>query len=64
MLGFVYKLFLLSGWKMFYCHPYERYSVKKGTSWLSVLNVEKKSVLLRRLGKWLVDQIRVEREQN
>ena len=33
-----------------------------GILWLNVLNVEVKSALLRRLGRWLADQIRVARE--
>ena len=37
-------------------------TLKKGIVWLNVLNVEQKSVLLRRLGN-AGDQIRVERKQ-
>lgn len=32
--------------------------------WLNVLNVEWKSVLLKRLGRWLEDRTSKEREQN
>ena len=38
-------------------------TLRKGIVWLNVLNVEKKSVLLRKLGRWLDDQIKVERKQ-
>jgi hypothetical protein len=37
---------------------------EKGILWLNVLNVKEKSVLLRRLGRWLEGKIRAEREQN
>jgi hypothetical protein len=37
---------------------------QKGSLWLNVLNVKEKSVLLRRLGRWLEGKIRVAREQN
>jgi len=37
---------------------------EKGILWLSVLNVEEKSVLLQRLGRWLVDEIRVARRRS
>jgi hypothetical protein len=32
--------------------------------WLNVPNARKKSVLLRRLGRWLAEKTRVAREQN
>lgn len=35
-----------------------------GLLWLNVLYAEKKSVLRRRLGRWLADQTRVERRQS
>ena len=38
--------------------------LRKGIIWLNVLNVKEKSVLLRRLGRWLEGKIRVAREQN
>ena len=37
---------------------------EEGILWLNVLNVEWKSVLLERLGRWLEDQTSKEREQN
>jgi hypothetical protein len=37
---------------------------QEGILWLNVLNVEWKSVLLERLGRWLEDQTRKEREQS
>jgi len=37
---------------------------QKGILWLNVPNVKGKSVLLRRLGRWLEEKIRVAREQN
>jgi hypothetical protein len=38
--------------------------IEKGTLWLSVLNAREKSVLLRRHGRWLVNQTRVAKEQS
>jgi hypothetical protein len=38
--------------------------MKKGILWLNALNVKEKSALLRRLGKWLEEKIRVARERN
>jgi hypothetical protein len=38
--------------------------LQKGLLWLNVLNVEKKSALLRRLGRWRADQTRVAKERN
>jgi hypothetical protein len=38
--------------------------LKKGMLWLNVLNVRKKSVHLRKHGKWLEEKTRVVREQN
>jgi len=35
---------------------------KREILWLNVLSVERNSVLLRRLGRWLVEKIRVARE--
>ena len=37
---------------------------QEGILWLNVLNVEWKSVLLERLGRWLEDQTRKVREHN
>jgi len=37
---------------------------EKGSLWLNVLSVKEKSVLLRRLGRWLEGKIRVARERN
>jgi len=37
---------------------------RKGSLWLNVLSVKEKSVLLRRLGRWLEGKIRVARERN
>ena len=37
---------------------------QKGSLWLNVLSVKEKSVLLRRLGRWLEGKIRVARERN
>jgi len=54
--------FCLVGWKMFYSHPYVMF--EKGILWLNVPYVEKKSALLRRLGRWPANQIRVARKQN
>jgi hypothetical protein len=37
---------------------------RKGFSWPNVLNVRRKSRILKRLGKWLVEKTRKVREQN
>jgi hypothetical protein len=37
---------------------------RKGILWLNALNVEKKSVLLPSLGRWLDEQTKVARKQN
>ena len=37
---------------------------RKVISWLSVLNVERKLVLLRRLGRWQVERTRVAKEMS
>jgi len=37
--------------------------LRKGIIWLNVQNVEKKSALLRRPGRWLEEKTRVAREQ-
>jgi len=39
-------------------------NIKKGILWLNVPNAEEKLLLLERLGRWLVDQIEMEREQS
>jgi len=36
--------------------------LQKVISWLNVLNVKRKLVLLRRLGRWQAEKTRVERE--
>jgi hypothetical protein len=47
---------------MFYA--YRDVMFEKGILWLNALNVKEKLVLLRRLGRWLEERTRVEREQN
>jgi hypothetical protein len=37
---------------------------EKGISWLNVQNVRKKSVNQKRLGRWLVEKIRMAKERN
>jgi hypothetical protein len=45
---------------MFYAH--EHVMFEKGISWLNVQNVERKSVLLKRLGRWLAGKTRAARD--
>jgi len=45
-------------------YPYPNIMFQKGSLWLNVLSVKEKSVLLRRLGRWLEGKIRVARERN
>jgi hypothetical protein len=47
---------------MFY--PYSDVMIEKGIPWQNVLNVERKLVTLRKLGRWLGEKTRVAREQS
>jgi len=49
-------------WKMFYDNS--SVTCEWVILWLSVLNVEMKYLVPERLGRWLVDPIKVEREQS
>jgi hypothetical protein len=46
------------------CFIFIIYNFWRGISWLNVLNVERKLVLLRRLGRWLAERTRVAKEMS
>jgi len=45
-------------------YPYPNIMFQKGSLWLNVLSVKEKSVLLRRLGRWLEEKTRLAKERN